>query len=118
MRRDHGFLYMSEVDLAITLPDYIAALMRSKIGGSATRRYVLLIGMKLKGEEVVRMGIMDSVAYDSEESVVEAAVRLGDRLMERKWNGKVYAKIRKSLYPELCGVLGLVSKTIIASSKL
>ena len=102
----------------ITLPDYVATLMRSKIGGSAARRDVLLRGMKVKGEEAVRMGIVDSAAYDSEKSVVEAAVCLGDRLAERKWNGEVYAEIRKSLYPELCGVLGLVSKTIVASSKL
>ena len=27
-----GFLYMSEVDLAITLPDYFSVLVRSKIG--------------------------------------------------------------------------------------
>ena len=72
---------------------------------------------KVKGEEAVRMGIMDSTAA-SEESVMEAAMQLGDRLAERKWNGEVHAKIRKSLYPELCGVLGLVSKTIVASSKL
>ncbi|KAK7847212.1 enoyl-coa delta isomerase 1 [Quercus suber] len=31
MRRHRGFLYMSEVDLAITLPDYFSALLRSKI---------------------------------------------------------------------------------------
>ena len=72
---------------------------------------------KVKGEEAVRMGIMDSMAA-SEESVMEAVMQLGDRLAERKWNGEVHAKIRKSLYPELCGVLGLVSKTIVASSKL
>ena len=72
---------------------------------------------KVKGEKAVRIGIMDLTAA-SEESVVEAAVRLGDRLAERKWNSEVHAKIRKSLYPELCGVLGLVSKTIVASSKL
>ena len=72
----------------------------------------------MKGEKAVRMGIMDSAAHNSEESVVEATVHLGDRLAERKWNGKVYAEIRKSLYLEICGVLGLVSKTIVASSKL
>ncbi|KAL0007302.1 hypothetical protein SO802_008804 [Lithocarpus litseifolius] len=95
MRRDRGFLYMSEVDLAITLPDYFSALVRSKVGGSGSgsgsnsaRRDVLLRGMKVKGEEAVRMGIVDSEAHDSEESVVEAAVRLGDRLAERKWIGE------------------------------
>ena len=71
----------------------------------------------MKGEKAVRMGIMDFVVHDSE-SVVEATVHLGDRLAERKWNGKVYAEIRKCLYLEICGVLGLVSKTIVASSKL
>ena len=30
----------------------------------------------------------------------------------------MHAEIRKSLYLELCGLLGLVSKTIVASSKL
>ena len=118
MRRDRGILYMSEVDLAMTLPEYITALMRSKIEGSAARRDVLLKGMKVKGEEAVRMGIVDFATHDSEESVVEVAVRLGDRLTERKWNVEVYAEIRKSLYPEICGVLGLVSKTIVAPSKL
>ena len=71
----------------------------------------------MKGEKAVRMGIMDFAVHDSE-SVMEATVHLGDRLAERKWNGKVYAEIRKSLYLEICGVLALVSKTIVASSKL
>ncbi|KAM4082044.1 hypothetical protein ACJW30_11G139200 [Castanea mollissima] len=117
MRRDRGFRYMSEVDLVMTLLDYFSALVRSKIGGSSARCDELLRGMKVKGEEEVRMEIVDLAAYDSEESVVEAAVRLGDSLAERKWNGEVYAKIRKSLYPEICGVLGFF-KTIVASPKL
>jgi|UniRef100_A0A2N9GSH1 enoyl-CoA hydratase/carnithine racemase len=117
MRRDRGVLYMSEVDLGLTFPDYFTALMRSKIGSVSARRDILLAGTKIKGDEAVRMGIVDS-AYDSAESVVEAAVRLGERLAEKKWNGEVYAEIRKSLYPEPCGVLGLVPKTVIASSKL
>ena len=49
---------------------------------------------KVKGEEVVRMGIVDSAAV-SEESVVEAVVQLGDRLAERKWNGDVHVEIRR-----------------------
>ena len=41
----------------------------------------------------MRMGIVDSAMHDSEESVVEATVRLGEQLVKRKWNGEVYAKI-------------------------
>ena len=84
MRRDCNFLYMSGVNLVMTLPDYFVTLMWSKIGGSAAWHDVLLRGMKVKGEEAVRMGIVDSAAYDSKESVVEATVCLGDRLAERK----------------------------------
>ncbi|KAB1219146.1 Carnitinyl-CoA dehydratase [Morella rubra] len=117
MRRDRGVLYMSEVDLGLTFPDYFTAMMRSKIGSPSARRDVLHRGMKIKGDEAVRMGIVDS-AHDSEEGVVEAAVRLGEHLAQRKWNGEVYAEIRKSLYPEVCGVLGLSAKSVVAFSKL
>ncbi|KAL0012413.1 hypothetical protein SO802_007521 [Lithocarpus litseifolius] len=86
MRRDWG-------DIGLTFLDYFTALMRSKIGSALARRDILLAGMKVKGEEAVRMGIMDSAVHDSEESVFEAAVRLGEQLVKRKWNGEVYAEI-------------------------
>ena len=38
IRRDRGFLYMSEVNLSLTLPDYFSALVRSK--GVVTGRVV------------------------------------------------------------------------------
>ena len=84
MRRDRGFLYMSEVDhLAMALSDYFSALVRSKIGGSVRR-------VAERDEEALRMEmIVDSAAHDSEESVVEAAVRLGDSLAE-SWGGATW----------------------------
>ena len=78
MRCDRGFMYTSEVDLAMTLPDYFSALVRSKIGRSSAQYDVLLRGMKVKGEKVVRIGIMDLAAHDSEKSVVEAVMCLGE----------------------------------------
>ncbi|KAM1746108.1 hypothetical protein ACFX11_012770 [Malus domestica] len=110
MRRDRGVLYMSEVDLGLPFPDYFTAAFRSKIGSVSGRRDVMLRGMKVKGEEAVKMGIVES-AHDSAESTVDAAVRLGEELGKRKWNGDVYSEIRKSLYPELCGVLGVAIAT-------
>ncbi|KAJ0035201.1 hypothetical protein Pint_24626 [Pistacia integerrima] len=117
MRRDKGVLYMSEVDIGLTLPDYFAALFRAKIGSASVRRDILLRARKIKGEEAVKMGIVDS-AHDSVEQVAEASMRLGKQLASRKWSGEVYAEIRKSLYPELCGVLGLAQKVVLANSKL
>ncbi|KAM5553088.1 enoyl-CoA delta isomerase 2, peroxisomal-like [Rosa sericea] len=116
MRRDRGVLYMSEVDLGLPLPDYFAAAFRAKIGSVSARRDLLLRGMKVRGEEAVRMGIVDS-AHDSAEAAVEVAVGMAEKLGERKWKGDVYAEIRMSLYPELCGVLGLDAK-VVATPKL
>ena len=84
---------MSEFNIGLTFPDYFTALMRSKIGSTSARRDILLVGSKVKGEEAVRMGIVDSAVHDSEESVVEATVHLGEQLVKRKWNGEVYAEI-------------------------
>ncbi|XP_075663143.1 enoyl-CoA delta isomerase 2, peroxisomal-like [Castanea sativa] len=67
MRRDRGVLYVSKVDIGFIFPDYFTALMRSKIGSASAGRDILLAGRKVKGEEAVRMGIVDSAVYDSEE---------------------------------------------------
>lgn len=77
---------------------------------------MLLNGMKLKAEDAVAMGIIDS-AYDDAEKTVEAAVQLAEKLGKRKWDGAVYGEIRKSLHPELCDIVGLVD-TGVATSRL
>ena len=118
MRRDKGVLYMSEVDIGLTIPDYFAAMFQSKVGSAQARRDILLKAAKIKGEQAVKMGIVESAAHDSEEQVVEASMRFGEQLAARKWNGQVYAEIRKSLYPDICGNLGLVAKEVVANSKL
>ncbi|KAJ4848455.1 hypothetical protein Tsubulata_038170 [Turnera subulata] len=103
---DSGVMYMSELDLGFPMPEYFSVLFRAKLGSVAARREMLLRGTKLKGEEAVRMGIVDS-AHGSEGELREAAMRLGEELAKRKWEGEAYREIRKSLYPELCEELGL-----------
>lgn len=97
---------MSEVDLGLPFPDYFVAAMREKVGSVLARRDVMLRGLKIKGDEAVKMGIVES-AHDSRDSVVDAAMRLGEQLTQRKWNGDVYAQIRMSMFPELCGTVGM-----------
>lgn len=116
MRSDRGVLYMSEVDIGLTLPDYFSAVVRTKVGSAAARREVLLRGRKVRGEEAVAMGIVEE-AHEGEEAVAWASRRLGDELARRRWDGEVYAEIRKGLYPELCGVLGLTTK-VVATPRL
>uniref|UniRef100_A0A1J3IM13 Delta(3)-Delta(2)-enoyl-CoA isomerase n=1 Tax=Noccaea caerulescens TaxID=107243 RepID=A0A1J3IM13_NOCCA len=109
MRKDRGVLYMSEVDLGLPIPDYFAAMFVAKIGTNIARRELLLSGKKIRGEEAVALGIVDSAVHDSAEGVVEATVSLGESLAAKKWKGEVYASIRKSLYPEVCGMLSLTA---------
>jgi enoyl-CoA hydratase/carnithine racemase len=113
MRSDQGVLYMPEVNLGLPLPDYFAAVMIEKIKSPVVLRDVLLAGVKIKGKEAVKLGIVDS-AHDSANSTVDAALRLGEQLARKKWVGGVYAEIRKSLYPQACLVLGLTQKPIIS----
>nr|XP_043629709.1 enoyl-CoA delta isomerase 2, peroxisomal-like [Erigeron canadensis] len=112
MRRDRAVLYMSEVDIGMTLPDYFTALIRSKVAKPEARRDLLLRGMRIKADEALAKGLIDS-AHDSAEKATEAAVHMGEELAKRKWDGEVYAEIRKSLYPELLSVLGLTDKGLI-----
>ncbi|XP_027116481.1 enoyl-CoA delta isomerase 2, peroxisomal [Coffea arabica] len=114
MRSDKGVLYMSELDIGMTLPDYFNAIFRSKIGSPSARRALLLRASKVRAEEAAGMGIIDSVHSNGMETL-EAAVRLGEDLSKKKWEGKVYAEIRKSLYPELCGILGLKDEKVLPS---
>lgn len=116
IRSDRGVLYMPEVDIGLTLPDYFTAMGRAKIGSASALRELFLRGAKVGGEEAVKMGVAWS-AHDGEEALLEASIRLGEQLAKRKREGEVYAEIRKSLYPEVCAVLGLSHKAI-ATPKL
>ncbi|GKB90142.1 hypothetical protein Tco_0962414 [Tanacetum coccineum] len=83
-------------------------MMRSKVGKPEARRDILLRGVKVKAEEAIEIGLVDS-AHDN---VLEAATSMGEDLTKKKWDGEVYSEIRKSLYPELCEVLGLTTKDV------
>ncbi|XP_059665273.1 enoyl-CoA delta isomerase 2, peroxisomal-like [Cornus florida] len=115
MRSDRGVLYMGELDIGLTIPDYFMALVRSKVALAEARRDLLLRALKVKAEEAVAMRIVHS-AHGSVEGTVEAAVRLGEELGKRRWDGEVYAEIRKGMYPELRGMLGLEEKIIVSLS--
>ncbi|CAL9008006.1 unnamed protein product [Prunus brigantina] len=100
MRRDRGFIYMSELDIELILPAWFLALIESKVGSPRARRDLLLRADKVTADVAVKKGIIDS-AHDSAEETVEAAVRLGEELVGRKWNGHVYAQIRMDLLSEV-----------------
>lgn len=105
MRRDRGFLYMSEMDIGLVISNWFMALMRSKIGDPRARREALMRAAKLTAEDGVRMGIVES-AHDGAEATVAAAAELGEALVTRKWDGHVYAGNRRVVLREVLEALG------------
>ncbi|CAI9118238.1 OLC1v1019775C1 [Oldenlandia corymbosa var. corymbosa] len=117
MRSEKAVLYMSELDLGSSLPDCYTSLtvmFRSKLGSPSARRALLLRAAKVRGKEALEMGIVDSV-HGNEEETMKAAKGLGEELAKKKWEGNVYAEIRKALYPDLCRILGLKNLEVLPS---
>ncbi|XP_065871213.1 enoyl-CoA delta isomerase 1, peroxisomal-like [Euphorbia lathyris] len=107
MRKDRGFLYMSEMDIGLVIPKWFVVLLKCKIGESKARREVILGAAKLTAEMGLERGIVESV-YGSAEETVEAAVKLGEEMVGRRWVGDVYAKNRMEVLREVMESIGLV----------
>ncbi|XP_047963953.1 enoyl-CoA delta isomerase 1, peroxisomal-like [Salvia hispanica] len=105
MRRDRGFLYMSELDIGYTIPRWFVQVVKSKTESPRIWRGVVMAAVKITAEMGVEWGIVDS-AHDGAEATVEAAVRLGRDLVRRKWDGEVYAANRRIVFAEVLAVLG------------
>ncbi|KAL0423878.1 UNVERIFIED_CONTAM: Enoyl-CoA delta isomerase 1, peroxisomal [Sesamum radiatum] len=105
MRKDRGFLYVSELDIKHKIPHWFMSIMKSKIASPKVWRDVVLEAAKIPAATGVEWGIVDS-AHENAEETVEAAVRQGMDLVRRKWDGKVYADNRKTVLAEVLAVLG------------
>lgn len=104
MRKDRGFVYMAELDVELTVPLWLVALIKSKVGSPKAWREMVLKATKLTAEMGVQGGIIDS-AHDTAGETVEAAVKLGEELVRRNWKGQVYANNRRALLGEVLGTL-------------
>ncbi|KAH7840312.1 hypothetical protein Vadar_015492 [Vaccinium darrowii] len=111
MRKDRGFLYMSELDIGLPIiPAWFLEVIQSKIGSPAARRDVMLRAKKVTAEKAAEMGVVEAVDGGAEETV-RAAVRLGGDLVGRGWDGHVYGQIRMALFSDLVSVLRVDEKT-------
>lgn len=99
MRKDRGFIYMSEMDIALVIPVWFHALIANKVGSPNALRDLILRADKVTATVAVEKGIIDS-AHGSAEETVEAAVRLGEEFVRRKWKGHVYAQNRMNSMSE------------------
>ncbi|KAL0367002.1 UNVERIFIED_CONTAM: Enoyl-CoA delta isomerase 2, peroxisomal [Sesamum radiatum] len=60
MTSSRGVMYMSELDIGMTLPDYFTALIRAKVGSAGARRELVLLAAKVGAARAAEMGIVDS----------------------------------------------------------
>ncbi|KAL4576341.1 hypothetical protein LXL04_012433 [Taraxacum kok-saghyz] len=104
MRKDRGFLYMSEMDINLVVPDWFVKLLKNKIGSPAAVRDVVLRADKVTAEVAVAKGIIHS-AHDTVEETVNAAVVLAEELVMRKWDGHVYGRNRKVLFADVLAAM-------------
>lgn len=93
MRKERGFLYMSEVDIGLVVPELFVEVVKSKVGSGMRRRDVFLKAEKLTGEVGMDMGLVDEVVEGKDETVARG-VRLGEELVKRGWMGHVYGANR------------------------
>ncbi|KAL1819359.1 hypothetical protein DCAR_0415611 [Daucus carota subsp. sativus] len=108
MRKDHGFLYMSEVDRGVVITaTYVWATLKAKISSPSVLRDIVLRAEKVTAEAAVTKNIIDA-AYDTVEETVTAAVELGKELASQKWDGQVYAENKKYLYSTVLHELAVV----------
>ncbi|CAL1374501.1 unnamed protein product [Linum trigynum] len=105
MRRDRGFIYMSEVDIGLVVSAWFMAVLKCKIGDAAARRDLVLRAAKVTAGAAAERGIVHS-AHDSAEGTLAAAVELGEELARRKWNGHVYARNRMVVMGEVLEKIG------------
>ncbi|CAN7039655.1 unnamed protein product [Brassica rapa subsp. trilocularis] len=105
MRRDRGFLYMSELDIELVLPAWFVAMIRMKVASPAARRDVALTAGKITADRGLEMGIVDS-RHGSAAETVEAAVKLGEEIVRRGADGHVYGRMRETLLREVLHAIG------------
>lgn len=98
MRQDRGFLYMSEVDISILIPQEIMCLIRYKLNPRAFKETVLK-GTKLTATTAKNLEVVDAIHASSNETF-DAAFAEATRLASRKWKKELYLDMRLTMYPQ------------------
>ncbi|KAM3269333.1 enoyl-CoA delta isomerase 1, peroxisomal [Capsicum chacoense] len=100
MRKDRGFLYMSEIDIGLKIPAWFVTLVKNKVKSPVAWRDVVMRGTKLTADVAIEHGIVHSAHVGAAETVKEA-VKLGEELAARKWDGNVYAHSRRLVFSDV-----------------
>ncbi|KAL8103024.1 enoyl-CoA delta isomerase 1, peroxisomal-like [Apium graveolens] len=104
MRKDRGFMYMSEMDIGLKVPNWFVKVLRCKIGSPVVWRDLVLKGRKMTADVAVEKGVIEAACENAEMTVMKA-VELGEELVKRRWNGHVYADNRITIFGEVLSAI-------------
>eukprot|EP01018_Ginkgo_biloba_P037998 Gb_12043 [translate_table: standard] len=99
MRKDRGFLYMSEVDVGMVIPSVAMAIIRSKINPSVFTDMVLG-ARKYTAEMALKKGFVD-FAHNNSAETLDAAITAAEQFGRRTWNKDVYLALRRATFPQV-----------------
>ncbi|KAG6404198.1 hypothetical protein SASPL_136438 [Salvia splendens] len=104
MREDVGRLSMGELEINYRLSMWFVRVLRSKIGSPQILRDVVLRAEKIDARRGVEWGIVDS-AHATAAATMAAAVDLGADMAARRWDGKLYAANRRTVFAEVLAAM-------------
>ncbi|XP_057785936.1 enoyl-CoA delta isomerase 1, peroxisomal-like [Salvia miltiorrhiza] len=104
MSEDGGCVQMGEVDINYRVSMWFVRVLRSKIGSPQILRDVILRAEKIGARRGVEWGIVDS-AHATAAATVGAALELGADMAGRRWDGKLYAANRRSVFADVLAVM-------------
>lgn len=95
MRQDFGFLCMSEINIGLTLPDGMCAVVGCKLTPRVMSECVLT-GKKYPGKEALRLGMVDKLS--PKEGVLNDSIAIAQEMLPKVENRDAYHGIKKTLY--------------------
>jgi Delta3-Delta2-enoyl-CoA isomerase len=93
MRADRGYFCLNEVDLGLSFPRPLAALIQARLSPQVAHE-AMVTGRRFGGEDAMAAGIVDRAVPESE--VTAAALALAAPLAAK--DGATMAKIRQGIY--------------------
>eukprot|EP00899_Mesostigma_viride_P010432 jgi/Mesvir1/19390/Mv10425-RA.1 len=98
MRRDKGFIFLSEVDIGIPLTPGMNAIIKCKLPVH-TYRDAVLTGKKYNGKDAFAAGLVCVVAdADGEERALALGMEKAQALGVKKWDRKVYQALKLEMF--------------------
>ncbi|KAF2019967.1 putative carnitinyl-CoA dehydratase [Aaosphaeria arxii CBS 175.79] len=91
-----GFLCLPEVDMGLRIPPPIAMMIQHKMSGSQAYRTAVLEGKRMKGEETLKLGIVDALGGRP-----ECIALINERNLVSKSESGVYGVLKEDAHKNI-----------------